>query len=110
MANRRARRIGWIGVAMALLAAPGLGAGPDDSAAKGPPPAAKQADRAEAMQILRDLNELDASLKAEKAPRGESLPVADLLAKVGRPARKVEKTNFGPSEIDSMLEASYQAA
>lgn len=110
MALWQARRIGRIGAALALMAAPCLAESPDDSAAKVPPIANRDADRGEAMQILRDLNELASSLKSDKTPRGEAIPVSDLLSKVGRPARTVEKTSLAPSAIDGMLETSYQAA
>ena len=102
------RNVRWVApLAAALMAAPALA---DDAPASRPTTAAE--DRVEAMQILRDFNELNRSLQAEKgkASASESLPASDVLAKVGRPGRTVEKTSFGSAAVDALLETSHKAA
>ncbi len=114
--SRRTAWLGWLG-GMFLVAAPILAANPDDADKKSPPPnpapVGKQAERVEAMEILRDLNVLSNSLKKEKGAAKAPdvvLSLADVLAKVGRPTRTVEKTTFDAAEIDAMLEKSHAAA
>lgn len=107
------RRLAWTLTISGLVAvsSPAVGVTSDDTGKSPPPkPASKQAQRAEAMEILKDLNELTASLKSEKNASNETVPVNEILAKASRPARTVEKTTFDSAAIDAMLEKSYATA
>ncbi len=102
----------WIGrvgtVAIALLATVATA---DDAGA--PAKDAKKAQRAEAAAILKDFNELAGSLKKEKDGKTAAksgLSDAEVLAKVGRPARAVHKTSLDPEAIDTLIESSLSRA
>lgn len=112
MATRRTIWLGCVG-GILLVAGPLLAA-PDDAdknKKSTPLPVGKQAERGEAMEILRDFNELANSLKKEKG-KAASPPqsVAEVLSSAGRPKRTIEKTTFESSQIDAMLEKSYATA
>ena len=114
MAIRHAKRSAWLGAVVVAVGSALLAA---DDAGKTPPPVpspeGKQAQRVEALEILRDLNELAGSLKGEKGPAkspGEAMAEVDIVAKIGRPKRTVTKTTLDSAAIDAMLDKTYLAA
>ncbi|MDB5349103.1 MAG: Protein of unknown function (DUF1553)/Protein of unknown function [Planctomycetota bacterium] len=115
MAKWNAKLGGWNAlVAAALVATPVLAAIPEDKD-KVPPPAAasKDAEKAEARAILRDLNELAGSLQKEKGKKGgepKGLSDAEVLARAGRPTKTVQKSTFDSATIDAILEKAHAAA
>lgn len=70
-------------------------------------------DQREAREILRDLMELTGAARGEPKKGGSAaaaLSDEELLAKVGRPVKKVEKTSLDSEAIDAMVEASYASS
>jgi Protein of unknown function (DUF1549)/Protein of unknown function (DUF1553) len=107
-APRLANRLWATGLVLALTVAPALAqkseAEKPRGKVEGGQKAAPKLSASEAQQILKDFQELAASARQEGSPSAKAdEPTAEVLKKLGRPAKRVQKTSFDAAALDALI-------
>jgi hypothetical protein len=113
----RCRRLRAIGAAalLATLCRTSALAAPDDkdkaknAAASDSSSVLSREDVRVANEVLKDLQQLSASVQNEKAPERKA-SIGDILKALHRPERHTSKTSLSPAEIDAQIEKTFADA